>query len=106
MNILTATQRRNFQALGWADWVQVFITLALTKISICLFLLRIVNTGMVKTVMFTVIGITVLFTSVCVLLFLGICRPLQAYWDVGVNGKCLSNPQVEGIIIAQGGIIP
>jgi len=86
--------------------VQVFITLALTKISICLFLLRIVSTGRVKAAMFTIIGVTTLFTSVCVFLFLGVCRPLKAYWDVRVDGKCLNNPQVEGVIIAQGGILP
>lgn len=99
---LTPSQRRNFQAVGWADWVQIFITLCLTKVSICLFLLRIVDSRQVVRGMYVLIGFMVLFSSVFVFLFLGICRPLKAYWDVGVSGRCLSNPQVESIVIAQG----
>ena len=101
---LTPKQRRNFQVLGWADWVQVFITLMLTKVSICLFLLRIIDSQQVKRYMYSLIGFMALFTAICVFLFLGVCRPLKAYWDVGVDGKCLSNHQVESIIIAQGGM--
>lgn len=51
------------------------------------------------------IGFMVLFSSIFVFLFIGICRPLKAYWDIGVNGRCLSNPQVESIVIAQGGML-
>ena len=100
---LKPSQLRNYQALAWADWVQVFITLLLTKISICLFLLRIVNSTKVTRLMYGLIGFMVLFTAVCLFLFLGICRPLKAYWDVGVQGTCLSDRQVESIVIAQGG---
>ena len=100
---LEPSQRRNYQALAWADWVQVFITLLLTKISICLFLLRIVNSSKVTRLMYGLIGFMVLFTAVCVFLFLGICRPLKAHWDVGIQGTCLSDRQVESIVIAQGG---
>ena len=56
--------------------------------------------------MYVLIGFMVLFSSVFVFLFIGICRPLKAYWDVGVNGWCFSNPQVESIVIAQGGMLP
>ncbi|KAL2048398.1 hypothetical protein N7G274_000309 [Stereocaulon virgatum] len=99
---LTASQRQNFQVLGWADWMQTFITLMFTKISICLFLLRIVDTRNIKFAMYSLIGCLIIFTSVSVSLFLGVCRPLKAYWDVGVDGVCLSNHQVESIVLAQG----
>ncbi len=99
---LTPSQRRVSRVLGWADWIQTFITLALVKISICLFLLRIVESRNIKRGMYALIGFTTLFTAICVFLFLGVCRPIKAYWDVGVDGKCLSNQQVEAIIIAQG----
>ena len=102
---LTPSQRRNFQAVGWADWIQVFITLCLTKVSICLFLLRIIDSRKVVRGIYVLIGFMVLFSSVFVFLFIGICRPLKAYWDVGVNGRCFSNPQVESIVIAQGGML-
>ena len=103
---LESSQRRDYQALSWADWVQVFITLLLTKISICLFLLRIVNSRKVARLIHGLIGFMVLFTAVCVFLFLGICRPLKAYWDLGVQGTCLSDCQIESVIIAHGGRLP
>lgn len=99
---LTSAQRRLFQAVGWADWIQTFITLALMKISICLFLLRIVDTKHVVRGMYALMTCITLFTAVSIFLFVGVCRPLKAYWDVGVNGVCLSNHQVESVILAQG----
>ena len=102
---LTSAQRRLFQVLGWADWIQTFITLALMKISICLFLLRIVDTKHVARAMYALIAFITLFTAVSVFLFLGVCRPLKAYWDVGVDGVCLSKHEVEYIILAQGGTL-
>ena len=99
---LTSAQRRLFQVTGWADWIQTFITLALMKVSICLFLLRILDTKHVVRGMYALISCITLFTAVSVFLFLGVCRPLRAYWDVGVNGVCLSNHQVESVVLAQG----
>ena len=74
-----------------------------TKISICLFLLRIVSTKGVTRVVHALIACLIVFTAVCVFLFLGICRPLKAYWDVGVDGVCLSKNEERNIILAQGG---
>ncbi|CAD6579520.1 MAG: hypothetical protein ASARMPREDX12_009274 [Alectoria sarmentosa] len=99
---LTPEQRRLFLVVGWADWIQTFITLALMKISICLFLLRIVDTKHVVRGMYALITCITLFTAVSIFLFLGVCRPLRAYWDVGINGVCLSNHQVESVVLAQG----
>lgn len=100
---LTPAQRRNFQALGWADWIQTFITLALMKISICLFLLRISDARNVVRGMYAIIAFVTLFTLVVVFLFLGVCRPLRSHWTVGVDGVCLSKRQLESIVLAQGG---
>lgn len=74
-----------------------------TKISICILLLRIMVTKWFTRSMYALITCLVLFHMVCFFLFLGICRPLNAYWTPGVEGKCLSEHQVEYIIIAQGG---
>ena len=103
---LTANQKRNFHILAWADWIQTFITLALMKISICLFLLRIVNSRNVVRGMYAIMAYVTLFSLVSILLFLGVCRPLKSYWDVGVDGACLSNHQVESIVLAQGSRLP
>ena len=103
MYYLTATQRRRFQIIGWLDWMQTFVCIMFCKISVALFLLRIKNTKANKRAMYTFIGCNVLLTSIICFLFLGMCRPLRAYWDVGVDGVCFSTHQVEGMVIAQGG---
>ncbi|KAL8827880.1 MAG: hypothetical protein Q9170_006836 [Blastenia crenularia] len=102
MYYLQPHQRRRFQIIGWLDWMQTFIAIMFTKISICLFLLRIKNDKSNKIFMYTLIAANVLVTAVMCFLFLGICRPLHAYWDIGVEGRCLSTHQVEAIVAAQG----
>ena len=77
-----------------------------TKISICLFLLRIVDSKKVRTAMHVVIGALVVFTAIFVFLFLGVCRPLKAYWNIGVDAVCLSDNVFENVVIAQGGTSP
>ena len=99
---LQKSQLRHFTALGWADWIQTFITLMFTKISICLFLLRIVDGRNIRIGMYLLIGCLILFTTVFTCLFLGICRPLKAYWNVGMESVCLSDKMVENIVMAQG----
>lgn len=54
--------------------------------------------------MYALITCLVIFHMICFFLFLGVCRPLNAYWTPGVEGKCLSEHQVEYIVIAQGGM--
>lgn len=100
---LTPIQRRHFQKFAWVDWMQTFLTLMFTKISICLFLLRIIIDQWLRRPIYALITLLVIFHMICVFLFLGICRPLRSYWEVGVDGVCLGVGQVEGIIIAQGG---
>ncbi|KAL9629286.1 MAG: hypothetical protein Q9164_006944 [Protoblastenia rupestris] len=76
----------------------------LTKISICLFLLRIVDARRFKLALYGLIGFLVVFTAVFVFLFIGICRPLKAYWNIEMeDAVCLSDLQVQNIVIAQGG---
>ena len=99
---LTPSQRRNFKIIGWVDWMQTFITLMFTKISICLFLLRIVDSRKIRIPIYALIGCLITFTTISVCLFLGVCRPLNAYWDVGVDEFCLSDHQLESVVFAQG----
>ena len=102
---LQPSQRRLFAALGWSDWIQTFITLMFTKISIALFLLRIVDSRKVRMAMYALIGCLVFFTTIFVCLFLGVCRPLKAYWNTEMDAVCLSDNVFENIVIAQGGML-
>ncbi|KAI4228422.1 MAG: hypothetical protein LQ349_006553 [Xanthoria aureola] len=99
---LQPSQRRLFAAIGWSDWIQTFITLMFTKISIALFLLRIVDSRKVRMAMYALIGCLVFFTTIFVCLFLGVCRPLKAYWNTGMDAVCLSDNVFKNIVIAQG----
>ena len=96
-------QKRHFLAVGWGDWIQTFITLALMKISICLFLLRIVDARKLRLMLWAFIGFTVLFTLAFIALFLAICRPIRAYWTTIPDSKCFTDLQVQHITLAQGG---
>lgn len=102
---LQSSQLRIFAAMGWADWIQTFITLMFTKISICLFLLRIVDGRKIRMGIYLLIGFLVLFTTISTCLFLGICRPLKAHWNVGIEGVCLSDKMIENIVMAQGSML-
>ncbi|KAL8785824.1 MAG: hypothetical protein Q9213_003131 [Squamulea squamosa] len=102
MYYLQPEERRRFHIIGWLDWMQTFIAIMFTKISICFFLLRIKNDKSNKTFMYSLIGANILVTAVSCFLFLGICRPLRAYWDVGVEGKCLSKRQLMAVVASQG----
>ncbi|KAL8646687.1 MAG: hypothetical protein Q9210_005994, partial [Variospora velana] len=102
MYYLQPDQIRRFIIIGWLDWMQTFITIMLTKISICLFLLRIKNDVSNKIFMYILITANVVVTSVICFLLLGICQPLRAYWDVGVDGQCFSTRQFMIMVASQG----
>ena len=95
-----------FLKYNFLDWIQVFITLALSKISICLFLLRISKFERWRWFLFGLIGFLVVTHVPLTLLFIFQCIPLQKNWETveeAVPGHCMSKKAVEKIIIVQGG---
>lgn len=103
---LTPTQQKNLVALDWTDFVQLMLNCLMIKISICLFLLRIVNSKSVTRAVYWFIAAMTIFTMVTVFLLVGICRPLGAWWSTSVQGTCFSKKQFMNIIIAHGGMCP
>ncbi|KAL8915510.1 MAG: hypothetical protein Q9171_000075 [Xanthocarpia ochracea] len=95
---------KKFLKYDYLDWVQVFLTLMLSKISICLFLLRLSNFRRIR------LGLHAmnifLVTSHIPLTFLVIfqCSPISKYWRNPLDGpgRCFSKATVETIIIIQG----
>ena len=95
---------KKFLKYDYLDWVQVFLTLMLSKISICLFLLRLSNFRRIR------LGLHAmnifLVTSHIPLTFLIIfqCSPINKYWRNPLDGpgRCFSKATVETIIIIQG----
>ena len=91
-----------FLKYNFLDWVQVFITLPLSKISICLFLLRISKFERWRNFLFGLIGFIIITHTPLTILFLLQCIPLNKNWNTSVPGRCFSKQSVEVIIIIQG----
>lgn len=99
---LSAAEYEGFLKYNYIDWVQVFIILALSKIAICLFLLRISKFERWRTFLFGLIGFIIITHTPLTLLFLLQCIPLNKNWNTSVAGHCFSKSAVEKIIIVQG----
>ncbi|CAL8582198.1 hypothetical protein XPA_007867 [Xanthoria parietina] len=102
MYYLSPDERRRFHLIGWLDWMQTFTAIMFTKISICVFLLRIKDDRTNKIFMYSLIGANIIVTAVSCALFLTFCRPLHAFWDVGVEGDCFSKRHLMATVAAQG----
>ena len=96
---------KKFLKYDYLDWIQVFLTLMISKISICLFLLRLSSFRKIR------LGLHAmnifLITSHIPLTFLIIfqCNPIGKFWRNPHDGpgKCFSKDTVAHIIIVQGG---
>ena len=84
------------------DNQKTFATLTFTKISICLFLLRLTVTKVSTRPLQLAVTILVVSNFVLSLLWIFQCRPhLDKAWNDKMPGKCLSKGQLERIIISQ-----
>ncbi|KAI4233244.1 MAG: hypothetical protein LQ349_004533 [Xanthoria aureola] len=95
---------KKFLKYDYLDWVQVFLTLLLSKISICLFLLRLSSFRKIRLGLH---GMNIfLITSHIPLTFLMMfqCTPISKYWRNPLEGpgKCFDKDTVAIIIIVQG----
>lgn len=96
---------KKYLKYDYLDWIQVFTTLLLMKISICLFLLRLSDFRKLRLWLYGLI--VFLITSHVPLIFLMIfqCSPIRKYWTSPLEGPgtCFGKDTVEIIIIIQGG---
>ena len=99
---LPADHYEGFLKYNFLDWNQVFITLALSKIAICLFLLRISKFEKWRKFLFGLIAMIIITHTPLTILFLLQCTPLNKNWDIAVPGRCFNKHAVEDIIIIQG----
>lgn len=91
-----------FLKYNYLDWIQVFITLGISKISICLFLLRISKFEKYRNFLFGLIFFLVIAHTPITLLYMLQCIPFRKNWVPESPGYCFSKPAVEIIIIIQG----
>lgn len=101
---LTDYSVKEFRKYDFLDWIQSFITLAVSKISICLLLLRLSKFNKSKVALQALIGFLVATHLPLVFLYIFQCSPVSKAWNTDLEGKCFSKDAVLRILIAQGGI--
>jgi len=67
-------------------------TIAITKISVCLFYLRLFPDRQTRYLVFATIGFICLYTIPVVAFDIFACHPISGYWDVTMTSKTCHNP--------------
>lgn len=103
MYYLSDSQSR--QALKWGYITEffLFLIICITKISICLFVLRIKNSGWLKWSLYSLMTGLVITTTSCMIILFAQCQPIHAFWD-GNSGKCWNPSIYNNAIWAQVGM--
>ena len=98
---LSPHELREFKKYTYGEWIQTFATLMWTKVSICLFLLRIpLNKYLIRPLQ-AALAFLILSNVVLTILWIVQCRPIAAVWDDSIHGTCFSKHQIESIIFVQ-----
>lgn len=99
---LTQQEYSDFTRYSYGEWIQTFATLMFTKVSICLFLLRIViNKPFIRSLQL-LIGALVLSNIVLTLIWILQCRPVWLSWvNPETPGSCFTQLTLRRIILTQ-----
>ncbi|KAL8957260.1 MAG: hypothetical protein Q9193_005420, partial [Seirophora villosa] len=100
---LTPHELRQFRKYTYGEWIQTFATLMWTKVSICLFLIRIPQSRVLKRPLQWAVAFLLFSNAVLTVMLIMQCQPLHAAWDDRVpgGGRCLSLDAKMGIVLAQ-----
>lgn len=101
---LSARQYMTYLKYDFLDWAQFFVALLVTKISICLFLLRLSQFDRLRTVLYGLIWVLVTTHVPLFFIYVFQCDPVRKAWDKEADGQCMSMDIVQNVITAQGGI--
>ena len=98
------SERQQQRSLMWNYVTQylIFLIICITKISICLFILRIKNTGWLPWCLYILMGGLVLTSLPCIIILSAQCQPLWAFWAPEA-GTCWSRDVYNDAIWAQVG---
>ncbi|KAI4253705.1 MAG: hypothetical protein L6R42_007481 [Xanthoria sp. 1 TBL-2021] len=99
---LSARQYRTYLKYDFLDWAQFFIALLVTKISICLFLLRLSQFDRLRNVLYGLIWLLVTTHIPLFFIYVLQCDPVRKAWDKEADGKCMSMDIVQNVVTAQG----
>lgn len=99
---LNQYQLREYRKYTYGEWLQIFATLMFTKISICLFLMRIPTAkALIRPLQVANVGLIVSYIILTVLWIVQCRRPLEGAWNTDVESKCFSRGQLQKIFMAQ-----
>lgn len=76
--------------IGFGGLIVYQVTLALTKISICFFYLRLFSDTIAKRLIYLTIAVILLYAIPTVLFSVFQCNPVRGYWIKTINSKCLN----------------
>ena len=99
---LSPSQTMEILRWNYASEVLLFAIIPATKISICLFVLRIKNTGWLKWLIYGLMAGLVITTVVPIIVLLVQCRPIEAFWNKSA-GSCWSPKVINDVNYAQVG---
>ncbi len=97
---LKTSQRVEVVKWNYITEFLLFFIICLTKISICLFILRIKKTGWLKWCLYGLMAGLVVTTLVCEIILFAQCQPIRAWWDRSA-GKCWNLAIYNGSIWVQ-----
>lgn len=108
---LTTAQRQEFMRYTFGEWIQTFFTLMITKVSVCLLLLRISpNIHIIRPIQ-CLVAFLILSNIVLSLVWIFQCIPVHEVWNCDsrettyckrpTRAKCFSQGQVQRVIISQ-----
>lgn len=93
-------------SLKWSFVTQTFLYLvnSLTKVSICLYILRIKKTGWLKWSVYALMAGLFITAATCLIVLFAQCRPIYRNWDrMNPHGSCWEPKVYEDAIWAQVG---
>ena len=83
----------------YGEWIQTFATLMWTKVSICLFLMRLPHSKALLLPLQYAVAFLLFSNTILTVIWIMQCQPIHAAWDN--RGTCMSREAKEGIILAQ-----
>ena len=101
---LDPKQVQNVLKYSFITQIFLYLVNSLTKISICLFILRIKKTGWLKWCLYVLMGGLIVTAATCWIVLFAQCRPIYRNWDrTNPHGSCWDPSIYEDVVWAQVG---
>ena len=88
--------------------IGVCVAVGLVRISICLFVLRLIQGTHPRTraALYVVLGLNAVVTLAAIFTLGFQCQPLRKTWNMGMEGTCFTRNVIENIVRVVGGMLP